>query len=1275
MKNKNWFVRCCHFLLSIGLMLTAYEVKGGLSNHSFILIKSSPSINAISVKQAGVTHRTFSLGEGENFIIAEEVLLNGLAAQVHIRGTNYLTDYLFLTPGGRASVAADPSSIEQAEALHFSPCLSQWTVGSVETLLSDITTTNSASYGQQPCDQLKRPLSGALYINPSITRLISEPAEGSFTPTDDILVLIFSNTDKSRLLSAIDTDYLKGKMHMDGSYRLKVSIGRMDKAFTLYLPQSLIINPVASYYVPPPTPTVTKPPYRLIPSVKVSRSGQPEASSHNERTDADIAMAAYFYPQAISRTGSTPHPETYADTGILFIQRSGPADHTEPSRPNEKKAETGTVAVEFTPFAMCAAVEAAMKTRSEHQNATPKNKTSRETSRTNMRDTIARLKYCQLALADFSDDVKEHSLVNPEDIGDMVNYTRYLLQLRSNYIPGGKPADKRLINTVDEVLLYSRVITISFLRHLKSKALVTSGGLEGSDVLPAQLLAELCDGLQPAQPRLKTLKHDEDQIQAMLYIACSRILKLIDDLSITYRDKKPEFTRAVANAWQDLRRVISFLVQNEIIDLCMDTHCAWTAKHELSFIASEMGDIDTMLLLMQLTSKQLTSSGHENFFEIQRIFNITLNTLVNTLRQRDLSSANFTPFLNSARLLNLDTSQLEAAIKKHQQNRERTQAAKSQKISQRADAWAEKEIQKSDSIRQKMQEKQEKAKRLREKRYQRAKQHSKETESQGPALSTATASDLPPEKSTIEPDSWLSFYEQGEQAFNKEHYDDALQHYLNGLAMTSNPLHRARIQSSIADCYFFWGSLASRLRNQLTKSYDYYEDAVRAVQSGNYPELDKDGFFKLARSIIDAIDDKLIESIRQAYRWHVEAIDELQKLKGEEEDSEVEELLSLLIIEAENQEELARSIKDGVITLNKASELRRQAINNKKPDQRPSQRKEEKKVLQQLSYLQEKVTSQPVRGNGKRKGKKKRQTTQKENPDTEVQALTIEAELEKLKTGEAACQQELYDVLGKFSGNAEKAREIKRNRKQKAQHSETPAPEAPASGGSELSSPAGLHHYLEQSQLNELLSSSGIIGFNAVDVPSNHWCMFEALERWLNLFPDRDSLVNNPTEGSELFYALGNRAKLMADENQDDQMLNQIAATFHVDAPGPQAWGTDEMLHRLIAPVLNLNILVLAVDFSEGHPVLTSVMYTRDAITPVPPEERNSAINRSDTIALLHINNHWQAVLPAAGFVQPASTGSNATDTTANEQAPLIEVPGLHSLEILTPEITASQSQ
>ena len=1256
-------------------MLTAYEVKGGFSHHSFILIKSSQSINAISVERAGVSHRAFSLGEGENFIIAEEVLLNGLAGQIHIHGTNYLTDYLFLTSGGRASVAADPNAIERAEALHFSPCLSNKTEGTVGTLLSDITRTNSESYGQQPCDQFKTPLPGTLYINPSITMLTSESAEGSFTPTDDTLVLTFSNTHKDAVPAAIDTPYVEGRVYSNGSYRLKVRIGRMDKPYIFHLPQYLTMNPVASYYVPPPTPVVTKPPSRFIPSVKASGSGQPEASSDNERTDADIAMAAYFYPQAMSHTGSTPHPETYAETGILFIQRSDPADHAELNHPNEEKTAPGTVTVEFTTFAMYAVFKAAMKTRSENQNATPKKKLSRETTRTNMRDTVARLINYQLILTDFSDEIKDYSLVNPEEIGHMVNYIRHLLQLRSNYIPDGKPADQQLINTVDQALLYSRVTTIWFLHHLKSEALVTSGGLEGSDVLPAQLLAELCDGLQPTQTRLKTFKHDENQIQALLDITCTRILKLVVKLSATYIDKKPEFTQAVASSWQDLRRVISFLAQNDIIDLGLDTYDAWTVKHELSCIASEMGDIDTLLLLMQLTSKQLTNSGHENFFEIQRLFNTTLNTLVNILQEMDLPSANFAPFLQSARLLELDTSQLEAAIKKHQQNREHTLAAKSEKINQRADAWAEKEKQKSDGVRQKMQEKQEKAKRLREKRYQSAKQHGKKTESRSPALSTATTSDLPPEKSTIEPDGWLSFYEQGEQAFNKEHYDDALQHYLNGLTMTSNPLQRARIMSSIADCYFFQGNFASRLRNQLTKSYDYYEDAEIAVQSGNCPKLDKDGFFKLARSIIDAIDDKLIESIRQAYRWHVEAIDELQKLKGEEEDSEVEELLSLLIMEAEDQEELVRSIKDGVITLNEASELRRQAINSKKPVQRSSQRKEEKKVLEQLSHLQEKVTSQPIKGkgkgkgNGKRKGKKKRQTTQKENPDT---TLDLEAELEKLKTGEAACQQELYDVLGKFSENAKKAREIKHKRKQKAQHSASPAPEAPASGGSEFSSPAGLHHYPEQGQLNELLSSSGIRGFNAVDVPSNHWCMFEALERWLNLFPDRDNLVNNPTEGSELFYTLGSRAKLMADENPDDQMLNQIAATFHVNAPGPQAWGTDEMLHRLIAPVLNLNILVLAVDFSEGRPVLTSAMYTSDAITPVPPEERNSAINRSDTIALLHINNHWQAVLPVAGFVQPASTGGNTTEPTENEPIPRVAEPGLQGLEIPPPEVPVS---
>ncbi|UYM15777.1 hypothetical protein [Endozoicomonas euniceicola] len=1277
MDNKNRFVRCCYILLSISLMLAAYEVKGGFSHHSFILLTSGQPINAISVKRAGVSHRAFSLSEGENFIIAEEVRLNRPVAQVHISGTNYLTDYLLLTSGGRASVAADPNAIEQAEALHFSPCLSNETEGTVGTLLSDIATTNSVPYGQQPCDRRQAPLPGTLYINPSITRLTSESAEGSFTPTDDILVLTFSNTGKGiEELGIIDGQRMEGRVLENGSYRLMVRIGLFEEPFKFTLPQSLIFNPVASYYSPAPTPTDPEPEKRFIPPVKNSGSEQPEADPEKERTDADIAMVVYFCPDQSSRSGSATHTENHAETEIIFIQRSGAATNTESNHPNETKAAPETISVAFAPFAMYSDVRTATQKRSENQKA-PEVKTRFTNTKDMIVDVVTTLKNLQPKMSNVENEQVDDAMKNPEDIRLLVNNTRQLIQLRSNYIASAKITDRKLINSVDKILMNSRILLICFLHTLDSEAFVTRGGLKGSDVLPVQLLAELCDGLKPTQSKLNIFEQDEYKFILTLKDIRLYVLGLILKVVDKYNEKEPDFNKAVAYAWQDLRKIIAFIAKNNIIDLDsnLEVSASWQIKVLLSLVASEMGDIETVLLLMQLTKKQLANAGRRSLSEIQDIFDMTLRILVDTLNQVevevevDLASTLFSSFLKSAEVLKLDTSLLEAVIKRRQQQREHAQTKKSQKINQKADLWAEKEKRMSDKIRQKRQEAKKEAQRLRKKRHQSAKQHGKKTEPHSPTLSTATASDLPSEKNTIEPGNRLPLYEQGEQAFTEERYDEALEHFQNELLITSDPLQRARIMSSIADCYFFQGNFASRLSNQLTKAYDYYEDAERAAQSGNFPELDKDGFFKLACSIIDAIDDKLIESIRQAYRWHVEAIDELQKLKGEEEDSEVEELLSLLIIEAENQEELARSIKDGVTTLNKASELRRQAINNKKPDQRPSQRKEEQKVLDQLSHLQEKVTSQPIKGKGKGKKKRKRQTTQKENPDT---TLDIEAELEKLKTGGAACQQELYDVLGKFSESAEKAREIKRNRKQKAQHSETPAPEAPASGGSELSSPAGLHHYLEQSQLNELLSSSGIIGFNAVDVPSNHWCMFEALERWLNLFPDRDDLVNNPTEGSELFYALGSRAKLMADENQDDQMLNQIAATFHVDAPGPQAWGTDEMLHRLIAPVLNLNILVLAVDFSEDRPVLTSAMYTRDAITPVPPEERNSAINRSDTIALLHINNHWQAVLPAAGFVQPASTGGNTTEPIENESIPLAGEPGLQGLEISPPEVPVS---
>ena len=76
-------------------------------------------------------------------------------------------------------------------------------------------------------------------------------------------------------------------------------------------------------------------------------------------------------------------------------------------------------------------------------------------------------------------------------------------------------------------------------------------------------------------------------------------------LTNTYKKKQPAFTLAVANAWQELRRVISFLAEYNVFDLSMTPVGAWLTRYELSIIAAEMGDIDTLLLLMQLTEEEL----------------------------------------------------------------------------------------------------------------------------------------------------------------------------------------------------------------------------------------------------------------------------------------------------------------------------------------------------------------------------------------------------------------------------------------------------------------------------------------------------------------------------------------------------------------------------------------------------------------------------------------------------------------------------------------------
>ena len=1272
MDNKKPFVRCRHFFLSVCLMLTAHEVNGGLSDYPFIFITSSSFFNAISVSDAGISRKTFTIREEDRFIIAEEIRLDGPTGRLRVSATDYVTNFLVLTPAGRAAIAANPDAIMQAEALSFATFFQDdYPSGTVGTLLSNIGMTRPKPYNQQGHDPFQAQLAGTLYINPSIS---ASTGGHDFTRKNDILALTFSNIDTTREPKSFNDPIVEGRVLENGSYSLRIRIGQLNRAYIFHVPRQLILNPVASFYIPSPTPEVPVPERRALPSVKGPQPGQSEVSQANERTDVDIAVAVYFYPGRGSHADSANHPSNPANTDIIFVQRSGPAESTDLNSPNEEKETSPKeTIIKYSFFSMYSAVLAAAKKRRESQSSAPEKKLSLQAARSQMEDAMAHLEGYQEELACFTGETRDISLVNPKDIEQLIHYTRLLIQLHSDYIASGKMTNRELINEVDKTLLNSRLITIWFLNRLESEPLLTRGGLEGSDVLPVQLLAELCDGLPPPNhTKLKTLISNEGRTQALLDKTCEFVLKLIIKLISTYKNKEPTFTLAFAHAWQDLRRVISFLAEQSVFDLGMTPLGAWSIKHEISCIATEMGDIDTLLLLMQLTEEQLSNAGPEHLLVIQHLFNETLRSLVSILQQMDLPSANFTSFIESAKLLKLDTSPLKNAIGKWKQDKASALAEKSEKIKQKADTWAEEEKRKSDKLRQKMQDYQKKVQGLREKRHQAAKQHGKKPEPQSPALTTATASDTASEKNTVEQNSRQPLYEQGRLAFTEERYKDALQHYLDVLSITSDPLQRARIMSSIADCYFFWGNVTSRLRDLLAKAYDYYEDAEWAVLSGNYPKHDKSDFFKLLRTTIAAIDDDLIESVRQAYRWHVEAIDELQGITEEKkanyDASEVEELLSLLILEAEDQDNLASTIKDGVITLNKASELRRQAVNNKKPEQRQSQREEEKKVLKQLSHLQEKVTSQPVRRKEKEKGKKKGQPEQIQHPVEAEPFTSIETELQRLETGEASYQQQLSEVLAGFREGVQRAIQIKRHWEKKIQRSKLSASGASASDASKASPPSGESHDLSQDQLNELLYSSGIRGYEVVNVPYNNWCMFDAIERWLNLLPERDNSVNNPGQGFELFYSLAPRAKLMAEYDPDDPELNQIAATFLVDGPGRQAWGTTEILHRLIAPVLNLNILVLGVDFSEGHPVLTSAMYSRDAITPVPPEERDSAINGPDTIAILHINNHWQAVLPAAGPAVPASTGGNVTDTTENVQLPPIEEPGLQGLEILTPE-------
>ena len=308
-------------------------------------------------------------------------------------------------------------------------------------------------------------------------------------------------------------------------------------------------------------------------------------------------------------------------------------------------------------------------------------------------------------------------------------------------------------------------------------------------------------------------------------------------------------------------------------------------------------------------------------------------------------------------------------------------------------------------------------------------------------------------------------------------------------------------------------------------------------------------------------------------------------------------------------------------------------------------------VRQQLETVRKKLPS--TTGKSKSKGKGAREVL---SEDARIQ--------EDLARN---CEKVFEEIAG-FHQLANKARELAQSRQKQLSHSkEQPAIELTGDdwkrirellasdaklskrAKKKLLTPGKLVDYLakltftptQSGQSERLDSFLHTLGLEEIDVAGDHFCLFNAIMRWLQVNPDTVQHINRRLTGEKLFTLLIPKGVQLGRMFPNHPEMNGIAASFTVSGANYQAWGTDSMVQYLIAPWLNIPILVLSMDAIHQEGIINGVLYDQYGNANIVDENEIAESLIHDTMTLIHGGNHWHLALPSA----PSHSGNRANRT------------------------------
>ena len=1085
-----------------------------------------------------------------------------------------------------------------------------------------------------------------LLVIPSLNQQTSE-RNPSNSNNDDILTFTFSHAGLNNL-NTIGCEN-KNALHFlrhDDQLTLFIELHLLTGQCLLELPENTPVS-LISAELTRHSKAITLPLEATLPNTTDQAAEKPEehlsAAALAEVTAQDSALVVYFSPATTGKHLHDQHYETLYTTRVWLIARNQADNTIEADNAPELDNHQVVLSDNFK-----------FKTPPDRGHLKSSHKASKKITPEEIRNLKNRLskKYKQLIRQNDTDIKKLHLALPAIDI--TIKLIRHKDQIKKVIMFPGKKTikDKSALTAFLDDTYGTTAAAITFLSTLISantyEDISSEATVNGEKTTYIDVMAECYSAL----PSLLTRSEKSLSYLTLINQNINEILVY----TISASEATPDDDKLKKRLYSALAKIFKTIISNGY-HFKNDKYTYNMFSIAGQFFINE-SNLDIMFLLAQHLSQHYKKNTYSNVNEDDKeyftddLFDLIWQRLKVLMPDVDIPAKQLYDFEQQARDTGIDTNGWIDHINSYEQAKQNLRSHNEAILDQQARKNADQLIKEMEEIHQKNQEKLSKA---RQTRSQRAVKPTIKTDLTEPteALSdtatTEASPDAEPLSDKTEAAPWKQLYNKGIHELTSQHFDAARSFFLDALNAQPGLLDEATIYSAIADTYFVPGETQQKA---IRRAFAQTQLLLNEMRHATHLPVNRDDLNSLTEQFL-SFAEKLDNPIKHSAENHLKSIQCLEAVTAQQlEDisakNHANELLAILKQEGEQLEQIQELISKGVNTLLITYDLRKDFIVNmsvsKPTNELPSK---ESKYKQSLLSLKNQLSPGLTEKNqvpAKTKRPQNRQIGLE--PDTLFssffQALKQADELSSKLTNhseEAKVDSHTQKINRELISKYCKANpDLNFKKLKKALKTRIIKPSNIQSLINQLNNNASFSYNAQPQPddfLNQFLTSHNRM---IVDVDANHFCMFNAITLWLNHNREATSAFPNIKSGQDLFLALAPYAIQLAVQHPENSELNAIAAAFYVNNPNIQLWGTTDMLHTLISPILGIPIMVFDSRQIEASQVINATLYDSSGSVLVIEQDQIFNVVTRNTLVLVHNSNHWMAVLPAPERYDPAET-------------------------------------